>query len=838
MHWNRRQASVARGGSGRKRFAGAAFLHGIQGGISLMKLAKPIFLKGLYLEKNIQAGFRKVVRRPEASDGACLLKITARTFYRLYVDGRLMGHGPARAAHGHARVDVLDITAVMTEGREHTLAVELAGYNDPNVYVTGESSFLMAELTVGDTVLAYTDHSWQGFRLYQRRQLTEAFSHARCLGETYDMDRSFIDWRTNVGEEPVGQTEVEELDERPVLLPRVVPLPDMRVTRNARLISVHDTEVDPDLAIAPHPHFREETNYFHTFPPIVDRPSVACSRELPLPFTGIIQRMDRDNHCTIQPAPGRAAALAYDFGEMNSGFIGIEYTCLEAGTLDLVFTDLLEDRGTFNPRRSGSNCVIRLNSQPGRFTFVVFEPHAFRYVKLIVRGQAFTIHDLFTVLYQFQPPLHKAFLCNDGELNRIYDAAEQTLIMNTLDVFMDCPGRERAGWLCDSYWSGRAALLMLGDTSVERAMLDNFLRSDQAPLDEGFFPVCYPSGFANQGCFIPNWPLFLILELDEYVSRSGDTSMLADYRQTVADLIGQFALYENLAGLLENLPGYVFVEWSSANLPEYKSPISVGTNALYAYVLQRAGEIYRNTEWADKADRLQRLLLGSSFTGSWYADSLAHDSERGLTPGSLCSEAVQYYVLRFAVSDRSDRAEMVSRLIEAHGPSAPQLASDVALARANVFIGYFLRFDLLAGWGEHRRLLQEMKALFSYMIDNGPGTLWEHTVSSDSVCHGFASHAGVWLVRDILGLHAPDELNRTVRLAPHPCGLKWCKGTLICQGGTISVEWHQTESRFELIAHVPERYNVLLEVPPPFVHGARVEQSSSLKGQIHLIINK
>ncbi|MFC3800075.1 alpha-L-rhamnosidase C-terminal domain-containing protein [Cohnella sp. GCM10012308] len=803
----------------------------------MMKLAKPIFLKGLHLEKNIQAGFRKVVRRPEESEEACLLKITARTFYRLYVDGRLMGHGPARAAHGYARVDVLDLTAVMVKGREHVLAIELAGYNDPNVYVTGESSFLMAEWTVGDTVLAYTDRSWQGFRLYHRRQLTEAFSHARCLGETYDLDRSYIDWRTNAAEEPAGRTEVEELDERPVLLPRVAPLPDMRAARGARLIAVHDTEADPDLAVAPHPHFREETDRFYASPPVVDRPSVACSKEVALPFTGI-QRAHPDNAITIQPAPGRAAALAYDFGEMNSGFIGIEFTCLEAGTLDLVFTDLLEDRGTFNPRRSGSNSVIRLNSQPGRFTFIAFEPHAFRYVKLIVRGQSFTVHDLFTVLYQFQPPLQKAFLCNEGELNRIYDAAEKTLIMNTLDVFMDCPGRERAGWLCDSFWSGRAARLMLGDTSVERAMLDNFLRSDQAPLAEGFFPVCYPSGFANQGCFIPNWPLFLILELDEYVCRSGDTRMLADYRLTVENLLGQFAPYENEAGLLENLPGYVFVEWSSANLEAYKSPVSVATNALYAHVLQRAGEIYRTPAWTDKADRLRRILPGTSFAGSWYADSLKRDSEGGLIPGPLFSEAVQYYVLTFAASERDARPETVRRLIEAHGPAAPQLASDVMLARAGVFIGYFLRFDLLARWGEHRRLLREMKALFSHMIDNGPGTLWEHTSSSDSVCHGFAAHASVWLVRDILGLHAPDELHRTVRLAPNPCGLKWCKGTLACMGGTISVEWHRTDSRFELMAYVPDRYDVSLELPPPFAQGTRVEKSVSSKGQIHFIINK
>lgn len=811
-----------------------------------MRLAQPIFLRGLYKEKDIQAGFRKIIRMPEEMQGACLLEITARTFYRLYVDGDFISHGPARAAHGYSRVDVLDLTSVLTAGREHVLAIEIAGYNHPSVYITGEFSFLLAELIVNDSVVIYTDHSWEGFRLYHRRQQTEAFSHARCLGESYDMDHSYIDWRTAIREGFGGRMEIEELDEIPELQPRVVPLPDMRVIGYSRLISVHDLRDNPDLKVDAHPHFQEELAHFHLSDSLVDRPSVACMKESSLPFTGALS-INEHKHITISPVQGKFTALEYDFSEMNSGFIGIDYTCKEAGTIDLVFTDLLMADGMFNPRRSGSNSVIRLNSQPGRYTFISFEPHAFRYLKLITRGQSCTFHKVFVVLYQFQQPMHKSFMCNDGELNRIYEAAERTLIMSTLDIFMDCPGRERAGWLCDSFWSGRAARLMLGDTSVEQAMLDDFLHSDRAPLMEGFFPVCYPSGFGNQNCFIPNWPLFLILELDEYVRRSGDTGMLAAYKPVIQKLFSHFAEYENSNGLLENLPGFVFVEWSAANLEEYKRPISVATNALYAQALKCAGELYGVKEWVGKADHLQSLMRCNAFTGIWFSDSLHYNAEQTLIPGALFSEANQYYCFWTGMSKRKDQPQLVQRLITECGPSPVQPFSNGELANAGVFIGYFLRFDLLAQWGEHSRLLQEMRVLFMHMIHNGPGTLWEHASSSDSVCHGFASHAGVSLVRDILGLHAPDELKRVVRLAPQPCDLKWCKGILPSIGGTISMEWHQTADRFELLAQIPDRYTVRLEIPQSFRHGTLVQingkqQRNSLKkpvrvkGPIHLII--
>ncbi len=68
------------------------------------------------------------------------------------------------------------------------------------------------------------------------------------------------------------------------------------------------------------------------------------------------------------------------------------------------------------------------------------------------------------------------FAASDQRFNRIFEAARETFRQNATDVFMDCPSRERAGWLCDSFFTARVAADLCGDTSVEKNFLENFQR--------------------------------------------------------------------------------------------------------------------------------------------------------------------------------------------------------------------------------------------------------------------------------------------------------------------------------------------------------------------------
>lgn len=179
----------------------------------------------------------------------------------------------------------------------------------------------------------------------------------------------------------------------------------------------------------------------------------------------------------------------------------------------------------------------------------------------------------------------------DPDLNRIFRAAINTFAQNAVDVLTDCPSRERAGWLCDSYFSARTEALLTGDNLVEKSFLENYALCHQAPcLPEGMIPMCYPADHFD-GIYIPNWSMWYILELRNYFNRTGDKRMREISKEKVLGLVEFFKKYENDYGLLENLESCVYVECSKCNDPEYTAGVNYPTNMLWASALEAAAEL-------------------------------------------------------------------------------------------------------------------------------------------------------------------------------------------------------------------------------------------------------
>ena len=76
--------------------------------------------------------------------------------------------------------------------------------------------------------------------------------------------------------------------------------------------------------------------------------------------------------------------------------------------------------------------------------------------------------------------------------------------------------------------------------------------------------MCYPADHYD-GVFIPNWALWFVVQLEEYLERSGDRATVEALKERVLDLFEYFEPFRNEKGLLEKLASWVFVEWSKAN---------------------------------------------------------------------------------------------------------------------------------------------------------------------------------------------------------------------------------------------------------------------------------
>ena len=71
------------------------------------------------------------------------------------------------------------------------------------------------------------------------------------------------------------------------------------------------------------------------------------------------------------------------------------------------------------------------------------------------------------------------------------------------------------------------------------------------------------------------------------------------------------------------------------------------------------------------------------------------------------------------------------------------------------------------------------------------GTLWEHNSPQASCCHGFASIASEYLIRDVLGFRGLDpETGKPVVKRPEGLPLDWCRAVLpVSEERTVEVGW-------------------------------------------------
>ncbi len=162
------------------------------------------------------------------------VSLTDQKGYRAFVDGAFVAHGPARAAHGHYRVDELPLR--LPTG-EHAVAIEVAGYNMNTFDGLDQPSFLQAEVVADGAVLAATAVNGGGFIAFDlpyRVRKTARYSFQRAASEAYRMATNSLAWRT--GPVPAARLPCEACSSGEIL-PRRVGYPDYRLNQPQRCIA-------------------------------------------------------------------------------------------------------------------------------------------------------------------------------------------------------------------------------------------------------------------------------------------------------------------------------------------------------------------------------------------------------------------------------------------------------------------------------------------------------------------------------------------------------------------------------------------------------------------------
>nr|MBQ4318869.1 hypothetical protein [Clostridia bacterium] len=711
--------------------------------------AKPIYIKGLSRELNAQAGFVCTVDADESKEYSLL--IIGSTYYRVYLNGRVIHFGPARGPHGYMRCDTLPLKL---RAGKNVIAAEVAGYNCTCYYAMNIPSFIQAEVKCESTVVACTGRDFKALSLTDVRvRKVIRYSFQRTFTEVWHLNNPKKNW-TN-GDFAPEETEV--VYHGRALLDRGFALPYMGLTENATLTECGQYK---PLGTAVH-----EGNRF-----LDPRPDDAGFKAAEIEDNVVDDTYaDFTPDKTADPSSLTSGMYArHAFEHIYAGFIRTKLTAAEPSVVYVTFAESTAD-GRINCGHGENDTVniIKYELDAGEYTLESFEPYSLKYVDVMVKTGKVSLESV--NIRELAYPVAKPEIVTDNPmLKAAFDASFESFRHNTVDCFTDCPGRERAGWLCDSFFSAKASMMFTGTVECEKHFLDNFrlperfptmrptdpLKLNTAPksyLPQGLLPMCYP-GENRTGNTIPQWTMWYVLELYEFKARGGDAK---PHFKLLEKILNFFAGYENADGLLEKLPLWNFVEWSKAN--KWVKDINYPTNMLYYRVLNASAELLDRPELCEKAERVKNAVIAQSYDGRFFRDHALRGEDGTLKLCGDYSAICQHEAIYFGVVNENDPdwADFVKRVIE-QDYSGEAYAE---LERLDLFPGLLVRTELLHRMGLYEMNLSEIAEMFGVRMAAVTGTLWEHRDGSGSRNHGISSSIACIIAEELEKLNKQCCLN-------------------------------------------------------------------------------
>lgn len=397
------------------------------------KKAKSIWVENLKNEYNQFVGFYTNIDIDKET--SVNISVSARSYYRLFINGEFVSSGPARTGENFCRVDSMEY---VLSGNVH-IAVEVVALNKPDYYsndCTLESGLFIGEVLINGQVISATgDGSWLSLELKYRRDKVELLSHSRGVIEVYDLNKDSFNWL--VGNDNDFKTPIL-MSEQPAFLVRRAPYPTYRPIKMTSLVRVNDVvngEQGKKSFVSMVSAFVNPI--WHEV--IKDEPNISDGliHDLESPFSGEMTQSIKAQKKHLNLVPGdNPFSVLFSIEKSEVGFISLEVDVYRSCKIDIICADRLDKTG----RLKTNTYVTSYSLGSGRYKLITFEPKLVRFLKIKFTTEG-TVSVSYPTILDFTYPdtNQNIFNCSDGEINLIYEASRRTLRLNTLDIFMDCP---------------------------------------------------------------------------------------------------------------------------------------------------------------------------------------------------------------------------------------------------------------------------------------------------------------------------------------------------------------------------------------------------------------
>lgn len=726
--------------------------------------------------------FRKRVKIPKSVKHA-YLRVSADGRYLIFLNGVVLGRGPSRCHPDWQYVDSYDISMLLRPGQNIIAALVHSYGRDMSWYQTlngGQSLlfpcggfFLEAEIEgVDKEICLYTDTSWK-YMLSNAWKEDVPFSGTGYF-EDFDAKK-----------EPRGWQQLGFDDSN---------WPNAIIQR----LSLPQGGAD----IIP-------------FPRLVERDIAPMRTENVFP---VAEFHNLDNE-----------SIVYDFGRILLGRIAIEVEAKGDVSLELSYSESLGiDNQILKPEAiiGISNPIgARMMFSKGRTSHVLFEPAGFRYVQLNHIVASIEILSVWaeessysggpsplSFLQGTEPNDAGYFSCSDPILSDIWKAGAYTAAICRQDGFIDCPSREQRQWTGDTYIQSLIHYVTCADWRLPRKTI---LQVAQTQRSDGMVAMASTSDLARQWrTYIPDYALLWVIAIYDYIDYSGDASILEIVFPTIAKVMDWFLPWINNCGLLFNVPGWIFIDWSE--LLDKKGAVLV-LNALYsaaarvaAKLAEITGDEHRTKCWAEISDS----IISKSRNYFWdekrsvYADSR---TDQGLS--CIVSQQANAAAIAFGIAPPERYDRILSSILDINRLKLTKtwawdierpFNSDVDIIMAQPYFCRFLHAALEKA-GRLDELIANVRNCWSPMLKSGGTTFWEswQRTQMTSLCHAFSATPTYDLSTYILGIKPTSPGFSHFEVTPYFGNLQWARGRMPTPRGPISLAWQRKDRVIDIEIQAP-----------------------------------
>lgn len=438
-----------------------------------------------------------------------------------------------------------------------------------------------------------------------------------------------------------------------------------------------------------------------------------------------------------------------------------------------------------------------------------YEPfwfRTFRYIRLEIRTEEEPLILLRFYYTETGYPLEvrMKIITSDPKMEEIREISERSLRRCMHETYEDCPFYEQLQYAMDARLEILYTYAAAADDRLARKCMDDFRRSQRY---DGLLNCSYPCYGPN---IIPGFPVYYILMLHDHMMYFGDRELLEDHLPVVERILNFFhrrrapeGYVMKLGGLNGQSPKWSFIDWTPEWDDTTGAPGAVLHGAvtmeslLYVMGLQRA---------ADLAVYLGRMDLADIYAKRAEAVQAAvrkhcTGDEGMLTDGpgiGLYSQHVQVFAVLTHTVDVAQGKKNLERTL-----LFPEQYAQCSVAMA-FYLFQALRRTGLYGWtGKYWEIWKRM-------LEKGLTTCVEDEVGERSDCHAWGALALYELPSVVLGVRPAGPGYGRVKIAPQPGHFKYASGRVPTPKGFIEVGW-SLENGAEITYRAPEGLDVEID---------------------------